>query len=91
MIVAIVESGVQFPLPSLADVKQVSHHPKQHLCGAYGTVVICCNLVADEVLALLCCQLLAFSKGINVDKVIDILSPAGKRNSINVIEIRISH
>lgn len=70
------ESGVQF-LPSFADVKQVSHHPEQHLGGADGTVVICCHLVTNKVLTLLGRQLLSFTKGIDVDKVIDVLTSAG--------------
>lgn len=68
-----------FSLPSFADVQQVSHHPEQHLGGADGTVVICRHLVANEVLALLGRQLFAFTKGINVDKVIDVLTPAETR------------
>lgn len=36
--------------------------------------------MADEVLALLGCQLLAFAEGIDVDKVIDVLAPAGENN-----------
>lgn len=69
----------QFLLPPFADVQQISHHPEQHLGGADGTVVICRHLVADEVLALLGCQLFAFTKGIDVDKVIDVLTPAGTK------------
>lgn len=74
--------GVQFLSPSLANVEQISHHPEEHLCSADGTVVICCHLVANEVLTLLGCQLLAFTKGINVDKVIDVLTPAGTNFSL---------
>ncbi len=72
-------SYVHFLLPSFADVEQVSHHPEQHLGGADGTVVICRHLVADEVLTLLSCQLLAFTEGIDVDKVVDVLTPAGTK------------
>lgn len=68
-------------LPSFTDVQQVSHHPEQHLGGADGTVVICRHLVADEVLALFGCQLFAFTKGINVHKVIDVLTPAETRTN----------
>ena len=75
------ESAVRFLSPSLADVEQVSHHPEQHLRGADGTVVVCRHLVADEVLALLGCQLLAFTEGIDVDKVVDVLTPAGKQGN----------
>lgn len=63
--------------PSLPDVKQVSHHSEQHLCGVDGAVVIGRHLVADQVLALLGSQLLAFTEGIDVDKVVDVLSPVG--------------
>lgn len=67
---------VRRSLPSLPDVEQVSHHPQQHLCGADGIVVICRHLVANQVLALLCCQLLAFTEGIDVDEVVDVVTPA---------------
>lgn len=66
-------------LPSLADVEQVSHHPEQHLLDADGTIVICRHLVTNKVLALLCCQLLAFAEGIDVDKVVDVFAPAGTK------------
>lgn len=65
--------------PSLPDVEQVSHHSEQHLCGVDGTVVIGRHLVTDQVLALLGCQLLAFAEGIDVDKVVDVLTPAGRK------------
>lgn len=63
-------------LPSFSNVKQVSHHPEQHLHSIDGTVVICRHLVANEVLALLGSQLFAFAKGVNVDKVVYVLAPA---------------
>lgn len=61
--------------PSLPNVKEVSHHPEQHLSGVDGTVVICRHLVTDQVLALLGRQLLAFTEGIDVDKVVDVFTP----------------
>ena len=76
---------VQFPLPSLPDVKQVPHHPEECLRGADGAVVVCCHLVANEVLALLGCQLFASPEGVDVDKVVDVLAPAGiKFNKANM-------
>lgn len=81
------ESGVQALLPSFADVEQVSHHPEQHLCGADGTVVICSHLVTNKVLALLGRQLLAFTEGVNVDKVIDVLAPAGTKFDKSIVEM----
>lgn len=65
-----------FLSPSFADVQQVSHHPEQQLAGADGTVVVGRHLVPDEVLALFGRQLFAFAKGIDVDKVKDVLAPA---------------
>lgn len=35
--------------------------------------------MTDQVLALLGCQLLAFAEGIDVDKVVDVLTPAGRK------------
>lgn len=65
--------------PSLPNVEQVSHHSEQHLRGIDGTVVVCRHLVADQVLALLGRQLLAFAEGVDVDKVVDVVTPAGGR------------
>lgn len=79
-----------FPLPSFANVKQVSHHPEEHLCGANGTVVICRHLMANEILALLSSQLLSFTKCINVDIVIDVFTPVGQRRTYTYLYLTLT-
>lgn len=43
--------------------------------------------MTNKVLALLGCQLLAFTEGVDVDKVIDVLTPAGTELNSLIVEM----